>query len=295
MIPPTVTPALVLTVLGMFAVFILGGAGITVLYHVLVRQRDTVRDAGIADLARRLGLSYSAADPFDLLRLPFELIRTGGQAMVLNVVSGEFRGMAITAFEYRRFSREKVGDKERPWAFSCVMAALPISASEVVIERQSPDAFQLGRSISRAPRIQTESVEFDRAFAVHARDPRFALSLLDPAVMGWFLTSPGNWNFEFYGSRLLCYSPLREVGQVEALLTTIHDLRDRIPTVVQDFAAARSTATDMLRRATLAGEPRPRRSIRVQSILVWSGVVLFLAGLVGVALYVNWSAAKGAL
>lgn len=161
----------------MFAAFIVGGAGITVLYHVLVRQRDPVRDAGIAAFARKLGLSYFAADPFDLLRLPFELIRTGGQAMILNVVSGEFRGMAITAFEYRRFSRERVGDKERPWAFSCVIAALPTSASEVVIERQSADAFQLGRSISRAPRIQTESVEFDRAFAVHARDPRFALSL----------------------------------------------------------------------------------------------------------------------
>jgi hypothetical protein len=294
-LPPTVTLSLWLTLLGMFAAFILGGAGITVLYHVLVRQRDPARDAGIAAFAKRLGLSYSAVDPFDLLRLPFELIRTGGQAMILNVVSGEFRGMALTAFEYRRFSRERVGDKERPWAFSCVMAALPISASEVVIERQSADAFQLGRSISRAPQIQTESVEFDRAFAVHARDPRFALSLLDPAVMGWFLTSPGDWNFEFYGSRLLCYSPLREVGQVEALITTMRDLHDRIPAVARDFAASASTATDMLRRGSLAGEPRPRRSIRVSSILVWSGVLLFLAGLVAVALYVNWSAAKGAL
>jgi hypothetical protein len=284
-----------LTVLGMFAAFIVGGAGITVAYHLLVRQRDSVRDKGISDLARRLGLSYSAADPFDLLRLPFELIRTGGQAMILNVVFGELRGMPTTAFEYRRFSRERVGDKERPWAFSCVMAGLPISASELVIERQSADAFQLGRSISRAPRIQTESGEFDRAFAVHARDPRFALSLLDPAVMGWFLTSPGNWNFEFYGSRLLCYSPLLEVAQVETLMTAMRDLRDRIPVVVQDFAAAGSTATNALKRGRLAGEPRPRRSIRVSSILVWSGVLLFLAGLIAVALYVNWSAAKGAL
>lgn len=113
--------------------------------------------------------------------------------------------------------------------------------------------------------------------------------------MGWFLTSPGDWNFEFYGSRLLCYSPLGEVGQVEALMATMRDLRDRIPVVARDFAASASTPTDTLRHGRLAGEPRPRPSIRMTSILVWSGVLLFLAGLVAVALYVNWVAAKGAL
>jgi len=215
--------------------------------------------------------------------------------MIMNVVWGEFREMALTAFEYRRFSRETVNGRERPWAFSCVMATLPVSASEVVIERQATDAYQLGRSISRAPLIQTESVEFDRAFLVHARDERFALSLLDPAVMGWLLTSAGNWNFEFYGTRLLCHSPLREVAQVEALLMTMRDLHDRIPSVVRDFAAASAAGNESLQRGRIFSEPQPRRSIRVSSVLIASGVLLFLAGLVATALYVYWSAAKGAL
>jgi hypothetical protein len=273
----------------------LGAIAITVFYNVFVRQRDPARDRGISDLARKLDLRYSSTDPFDLLRLPFELIRTGGQAMVLNVVWGELQGMPLTAFEYRKFSRETVNDRERPWAFSCVMGTLPVNASEVVIEREAPDAYRLGRSISRAPAVQTESVEFDRTFSIHARDERFALSLLDPAVMGWLLTTSGNWNFEFYGSRLLCYSPLREVAQVEALMMTMRDLRDRIPSVVRDFAPAAAIGSESLQRGWLAGQAQPRRSIRVSSIALAFGVLAFLAALVGVAYYVYWSAAKGAL
>jgi hypothetical protein len=277
---------------GQFVVVILGAAGITVLYHVLIRQRDPVRDKRMSDLAGRLGLRYSAKDSLDLGRLPFELVRSGGPALIQNVVWGEYRQMPITAFEYRRLSREQVGGKERPWAFSCVMTALPISASEVVIERQSADAYQLGRSISRAPLIQTESVEFDRAFAVHARDLRFALSLLDPGVMGWLLTSPGNWNFEFYGGRVLCYSPVQEIAQVEDLMKTMHDLRDRIPSVVRDFALASATHTESLRSA---GERQPPRPLRVSSILIVAGVLLFFVVVLAITYYLYWAAAKGAL
>jgi hypothetical protein len=249
----------------------------------------------MSDLAVRLGLRYSAQDPLDLGRLRFELVRSGGPALIQNVVWGEYRQMPITAFEYRRMSRESVGGKERPWAFSCVMAALPISATEVVIERQAGDAYQLGRSIHRAPRIETESVEFDRAFAVHATDPRFALSLLDPGVMGWLLTSAGNWNFEFYGSRVLCYSPVREVAQVEALMMTMRDLRDRIPSGVLDLAAVGTIGSESLRSGRLSGEREPRRPIRVSSILVPSCAVLFILIVLAIVYYVYVSAAKGAL
>lgn len=249
---------------------------IIVVGNVALRWRDRLRERSYGVLARRLGLRYSADDPFELDRLPFELLRTGGAAKVTNVAWGDVHGLPVTAFEYRRLSRETMDKGEIPWAFSCVMTTLAIVAPQLKIERQSEEAYQLGRAIGAAERVRTESNEFERAFQIRCDDRRFALALLDPAVMGWLLDTPGTWSFELFGNRMLCFSPLRPLAEWESLITSLRDLRDRIPSVVWSVASVSAPTEDSLRRGALPGDPPARRPVPIRYIVV-AGVILSIA------------------
>ena len=72
--------------------------------------------------ARRLGLRFSAKDPFDLLDEPFALMRYSQRSYgkLDNVLWGTWRGLQVRAFEYE-FS---VSEDDRRM-LSCAMVAIP--------------------------------------------------------------------------------------------------------------------------------------------------------------------------
>ena len=225
-----------------------------------------IRQRQLSDLAARLGLDFAATAPFDLATLPFELFQVSGGTTFTNVLYGTLGGLSVTAFDHRHLTT--VGS-QKVSAFSCVLTSIDADAPAMIVERQAASAYRLGATVGGAARVTTESVEFDRAFHIRCDDRRFALAILDPALMGWLLETDGDWSFELSGTHLLCYARQRRPGAVEGLLDALTALRHRLDV----GNAARLVATTTTQSPVLAPYRRPIRA-ETATTLTLLGVVL---------------------
>ena len=176
--------------------------------------------------ARRLGLRFSAKDPFDMLDEPFALMRWSQRSYgkLDNVVWGTWHGLQVRAFEYE-FS---VSEDDRRM-LSCVMVAIPGGWPALVIR---PESFVTRVADVAAPDIAFESEAFNRAFAVRGDDRRFANAFVDARMMEWLLSLEPRWGFEIEGPWLLAYRDRVQPWELEGVLETIETLLDQVPRAV---------------------------------------------------------------
>jgi hypothetical protein len=176
--------------------------------------------------ARRLGLRFSARDPFDLLDEPFALMRWSQRSYgkLDNVVWGTWHGLQVRAFEYE-FS---VSEDDRRM-LSCAMVAIPGGWPTLVIR---PESFVTRVADVAVPDIAFESEAFNRAFAVRGKDRRFANAFVDARMMEWLLSLEPRLGFEIEGPWLLGYRDRVQPWELEGVLATIETLLDSIPRAV---------------------------------------------------------------
>lgn len=135
------------------------------------RQRSVEADA------ERLGLRFSARDPFRLLDRGFELFHRAAPVRDLeNVMWGSWRGIDVVMFDYW-YARSSDPSRDDYMRFSCVMTPVPESWPALLVRAEGPLTGLLDHVGSRD--IGFESEAFNDAFEVRGADRRFASALIE--------------------------------------------------------------------------------------------------------------------
>lgn len=176
--------------------------------------------------ADRLGLRFSAEDPFGLLDEPFALWRRSQRSYgrLDTVLWGTWRGLQVRAFEYEYSAGEQ--DRRR---FSCAMVAIPGGWPRLVIRPESLATRVVDVAV---PDVAFESEAFDRAFSVRCEDRRFASAFVDARMMDWLLSLEPPWGFEIDGPWILGYRERVQPWELEEVFATLAAFVDRTPRVV---------------------------------------------------------------
>lgn len=211
----------VLVVLAAVAVIVLG-------YRAKQRRQQR-----FSLIARQLGLSYAAQDPFGLLGWPFVLFGRGDGQGVENVVWGEWQGVPIHAFDFWFYDEttDANGRTSKSYTrFDCAVAPIDAACPGLTIERENM-LTRLADALALKD-IQFESDEFNRAFNVKSGDPAFATAFVDARMMSWLLANGTGYAFEAVGNRLLVAGPRIDPLQLVPVLGTAKAFRDQVPRVV---------------------------------------------------------------
>jgi hypothetical protein len=237
---------------GLPTIFILTLAVIVAVYVVVDVLWASSRRRALAAEARRLGLAFSAKDPFDVLGMPFALIRRSRHTFreAENVLWGRWRDLEVRVFDYA------YQESEDEWRrFTGTMTAVPEGWPALVIE---PGHLAASSSLTGLRSIEFESERFNRTFRVRCADRRFANALIDARMMEWLLGLSDGWGFEIAGPWILGYRDQPKPREVESVLVTLASFVERIPSVVHSLyppeRAAIAPRPDVL--------PPPERSDR---------------------------------
>lgn len=147
-------------------------------------QERRRRDA-LAQLARKLGLSFSPGKNFSLPKqIAFiEGLRAGSNRYAFNVMEGDYRGYPalIFDFHYETKTQSKNGTSTHHHYDSYCMLRHPLRSAALYIY---PETFmsRIGQAFGAAD-IDFESDEFSRAFVVKSPDKKLAYDLCHPRMM----------------------------------------------------------------------------------------------------------------
>ena len=195
------------------------------------------RGAEVGEIAARAGLQYSASDPFDCSRVSFHLFGKGDGRGAENVMWRDpADGHTYRVFDYWYYDerRGEGGRVERVYhRSSCAMALVGSSWPDITIAREG----LLDKVITKiaGDRIDFESEEFNRLFAVHCRDRRFASALVDPQMLDFLLTTRGELDFELKGRWLLVWTDPVKPKLMPGLLGIAEKFVQHIPPVVWEL------------------------------------------------------------
>jgi hypothetical protein len=194
------------------------------------------RAAQIGDNASRAGLQNSASDPFDCARVSFTLFARGDGRGAENVMwrePGDGHVYRVFDFWYYDEYKGEQGPERIYHRSSCAMALVGSSWPDITIEREG----LLNKVITKiaGDDIEFESEEFNRLFAVHCRDRRFASALLDAQMLDFLLTTKGELNFELKGRWLLVWTDPVNPKLMPGLLAIAEQFVSHIAPVVWEL------------------------------------------------------------
>ena len=199
-----------------------GGIALVSLYGKLSRRSAIEREA------RRLGMSFSRRDPFQVLDGDFHpFLRFGkllGMQRVENVVWGVRDGRELRAFDYRRPSEDE------SIRYSCAMLRIPERWPSLLVRRQGP--LDTARNAAGLHGQEFELETFNRRFEVRSDDRRLASAVIDQRMIGWMLESDPALGFQLQHGWLLAWMPLLPPRELERVLSKAEGFHERIPRAV---------------------------------------------------------------
>jgi hypothetical protein len=217
----------------LFVVAVCVVLGVAVVQWAL-RQR---RREDLAAVAARHGLQHSAMDPFGCTRVAFPLFRKGDGCTAENVVwRDRADGLPVRAFDFSYYTerRDEAGNVVRSHKhFSCVMAQVDGAWPEASITREGILEKALG--LVGLGDIELESDEFNRRFALHSPDRRFAVTLVDARMIDFLLSTNAQFGFFVKGRWVLVVSDPVSPELVPALIAVGEAFVEHIPRVVYEL------------------------------------------------------------
>jgi len=214
---------------GLPTVLILSLAILVAVYVVVDVLWASSRRRAMAAEARRLGLAFSAKDPFDVLGISFALIRRSRHTFreAENVLWGRRGDLEVRVFDYA------YQESEDEWRrFTGAMAAVAEGWPALLIE---PGHLPASPSFTGHRSIEFESERFNRTFRVRCADRAFANALIDARMMEWLLGLPDGWGFEIAGPWILGYRDQPKPREIESVIGTLASFVERIPSVVRSL------------------------------------------------------------
>jgi hypothetical protein len=213
--------------LAVLALALVGVAGY-ITYFVAKKRREA-----FATMARQLGLSYAAEDPFDVIAEPFALFEKGDGRGAENMLWGTWQDLQLRAFDYWYYdeSTDSKGHRSRTYhRFDC--AIVPIDAACVRMTITHETLFTRLADRLTFHDIEFESEAFNKAYNVKSADKKFANDLIDGRMMNWLLAHGAGYSFEVVGDEVLCYCQKIQPAAFLPLLGTAKGFLDTVPKVV---------------------------------------------------------------
>jgi hypothetical protein len=157
----------------------------------------------------------------------------GDHRRARNVLTGEWKGRAFVSFDYSyqtHASNGKGGQTTETHSFAVSAVRLPTYLPRLQVTPENL-LTRLGNAVGLSD-IELESEDFNRAFRVHAADPKFASDVLTPRTMQLLLDRPRFcWRIE--GADILCWeSGEQHPAAVTAAVATALDVIAGVPTFV---------------------------------------------------------------
>jgi len=189
------------------------------------------RQEGLQLAAARLGLAFTAEDPFGLVDLPFELFSRGDGRGVENVLYGTWEQLPVHVFDYWYYEERSDGKNttRTTYRFSCVVTPIETRCPHLTI---APETFltRLADAIALDDQ-QFESEAFNRAFNVKG-DPQLGTAFCDARMMTWLMGNGADRIFEVHDDRLLLAGDRSDPQGLRLVLQANRDWVARIPRVV---------------------------------------------------------------
>ena len=210
---------------------------VVVAVGAVAAARQAKRRQEAAAVAARAGLHFDGIDPFDCTRVSFRLFVKGDGREATNVMWRDTDdGHSFRAFDFAYFveHRDEHGQVSKTYhRFSCAMALVGSAWPDITIGREGVIDKLFNALIGDD--IDFESEEFNRLFAVHCDDRRFAHALIDPQMLEFLLSTRGELSFELKGRWLLVWTDPVAPKFVPGLLRVSEEFVQHIPKVVWDL------------------------------------------------------------
>ncbi len=215
----------------MFFFFSIAVALVAVPVALWVERRKKTRRAWAQQLADQHGFQLDS-DTKKPPEQPFDLFGAGSSKKVSFQFWRDGEQDSVFEYEYTTGSRDSRTTHRRTVA----LISLPFAAPHTKI---GPEGFWsgIGRIVGVRD-IEVESAEFNEQYRVTSADERFAVTLLDPQMLAWLLSSQsgrGDIRFELWGSWLLCVSGRLELDQMFGFLDWAQHVREQTPDVLQSL------------------------------------------------------------
>jgi hypothetical protein len=171
---------------------IVGVVAVIVVLAVLGYINAQKRRQAMLELAARLGLRFDPGNDRDLARRYsfLDKLRAGSNRYAFNILSGDYQGHGVTAFDYH-YETHSTDSKGRRQThhhyFSCFILRLPRSFPELVIGREG--FFSKIAQAFGYDDIDFESHEFSRKFCVRSPDKKFAYDVCHARMMEYLLAN----------------------------------------------------------------------------------------------------------
>lgn len=212
-----------------FVVLFLVVAGTAVLISWLVERAKRMRAAAVAAAQ---GLQYLPG-PTSPPDAPFRLFSVGRSRKARHTFWRAGDSLEATVFLYQYTTGS--GKDSQTHVCTCALFRTGLRAPHLVLDRQGFIRDLLGKLGMRD--IQLESPQFNDTWHVSCDDERFAVTVLDPPMMGWLMSAggAGEIEIELLGDRGLATTRRRDVEQMPELLEHVHQFVARIPKVVHEL------------------------------------------------------------
>lgn len=203
----------------------------------IAAARRSRRSADAASIAAKVGLRFDGVDPFDCTRIAFQLFRKGDGREATNVMwrdADDGHSYRVFDFTYWDEHRDEYGRVTKTnHRSSCALALVGSAWPDITIWREG----MLDKVFSaiNGGDIDFESEEFNRLFAVHCSDRKFASALIDPQMLEFLLGTGGQLSFELKGRWLLVWSDPVPPKYMPGLLHIAEEFVQHIPRVVWDL------------------------------------------------------------
>jgi len=215
-------------------------AGVVGVIGLLRSYQRSERRRALPAAARSAGLEYSPDDQFKCTAVAFPLFRAGDGRQVQDVMwrpdTGTDHPAPVRVFDYSYYDeyRDKNGHVRKQWSyFTCALVQHHGSWPQLSVKPEG--VLDKAEQFLGGDDIQFESEEFNRTFAVHCEDRRFASALIDPQMMEILLKTGGTISLDTMGRFLLLSSDPLDPPVLPRLLAMAEDVLAHVPPAVWEL------------------------------------------------------------
>ena len=201
---------------------------IMVIGHLQAKKRRE----SLAAWAARHGLHFTPDKDhqFDARFPEFDCLRHGSDRYAYNIITGEWEGRRIIAFDYHyeTESRNSKGQSTtHDHSFSAVVLRAKVPIKPLVIRAET--IFDKLGGVFGFDDIDFESAEFSGRYHVKSPDRKWAYDVLHPRTIEFILASP-RCNLEFDRRHIIAWSSSTSTAQQhEQSIRLIDGILDRLP------------------------------------------------------------------
>lgn len=204
--------------------------GALIVYRVRAPRR---RWEALTSFAAERGWQLQKHDPSLVRRWTEHAFGRGEDRRARDLLTGAYRGRAILAFQY---SYEEPGQDSEGHRitttrrFAVCTVRLPAPLPDLSVD-STTFMYRVARRVG-FPALRFANEEFDRAFAVHAAEPKYAHDVIHPGMMELLLRRD-RVAWWIHGDDLLCWWPgTYDPATVLSRLDLLIDIIEAIPPYV---------------------------------------------------------------